>query len=97
MEGGITEKIDMEKDLKYFFPKKDFWHSISKHLRSTNLITTYKLIEYEKDLLFSRHSEFSAVPDYKCPTGFDKADATTGSDTTNNSNTGTKEIWESDR
>jgi hypothetical protein len=46
----------MEKDLKVFFPKKDFWHSISKQLRSTNLIITYKLIEYEKDLLFSRYS-----------------------------------------
>jgi hypothetical protein len=56
LEPGITEKIDMEKDLKVFFQKKDFWHSISKQLRSTNLITTYKLIEYEKNLLFSRHS-----------------------------------------
>ncbi len=26
----------MEKELKYFFPKKDFWHSISKQLPSTN-------------------------------------------------------------
>jgi len=65
----------MEKDLKVFFPKKDFWHSISKQLRSTNLITTYKLIEYEKDLLFSRYSESSAVPVYKCPTRFNEADA----------------------
>ena len=42
LDGGIKEKIDMGKELKYFFPKKDFWHSISKQLRSTNLITTYK-------------------------------------------------------
>jgi len=36
MKAGIKEKIDMEKDLKYFFYKKRFWHSISKQLRSTN-------------------------------------------------------------
>jgi hypothetical protein len=36
IEAGIKEKIDMEKDLKHFFPEEDFWHSISKQLRSTN-------------------------------------------------------------
>jgi len=36
IRAGIKEKIDMEKDLKYFFYKKRFWHSISKQLRSTN-------------------------------------------------------------
>jgi len=41
-EVNIIEKIDMEKEFKIFFSKKRFWHSISKQLRSTNLITTYK-------------------------------------------------------
>jgi len=39
IEAGIKEKNHMEKDLKYFFPEKRFWHSISKQLRSTNSIT----------------------------------------------------------
>jgi hypothetical protein len=58
----------MEKDLRTFFSKKDFWHSISKQLRSTNLITTYKLIEYEKDLLFGGDSKFIAYPGCQCTT-----------------------------